>query len=85
MNVLEDRQQLGVALRFGPDRHNLAPTGNAYVATDGTLWHEFVTMDVDDVTYWLTTRPDPKARFNRDPAKRYSKVKDPAERDHYFS
>lgn len=84
MNVLEDRQQLGQALRYGPDRHNLAPTGNAYVAVDGTLWHEFVTMDVDDMNVWLTTRPNPKVRFNRDPVRNFTMVKDPDERDTYF-
>jgi hypothetical protein len=85
MNVLQDRQQVGAALRLGPLRHVLAPTGTAYVAVDGTLWHEFVSMDVDSENYWVTTRPDPHKRHNREEYKNFTMVKDPDERDTYFA
>ena len=56
MNAQADRQALTSLI----NSHGFAgagPTGNAYIAVDGTIWHEYVNLDADgDPSMWATTR-----------------------------
>ena len=55
MNAITDRQALAAFLK----RDTVAevnPTGRAYIAADGTIWHEFTSTRIDDDGFWATTR-----------------------------
>lgn len=55
MNAQADRQALATFLK----RDTVAevnPTGRAYIAADGTIWHEFTSTRIDDDGFWATTR-----------------------------
>lgn len=56
MNVQADREALQSFLRSYYPAGNIAPTGAAYIACDGTLWHQFTDSYVDGEIRWYTSR-----------------------------
>lgn len=53
-DITADRQALTA---FINKRTAAGPTGLAYIATDGTIWHQYTNLDADgDAPMWATTR-----------------------------
>lgn len=56
MNVQADREALQSFLARQTSGNQYAPTGAAYIAADGTLWHQYTHKNIDDAHMWVTTR-----------------------------
>ena len=56
MNVQHERQHLTGRLNkhLSKGHGRVAPTGRAYVTPNGTLFYEYVTMDIDSIEFWAT-------------------------------
>lgn len=57
MNVQADREAIAFMLAKQTSGNQYAPTGAAYIAADGTLWHQYNNTRLDHVpAMWITTR-----------------------------